>query len=103
MKASFFAWVHQTHPNSTCRFLYVVLSAASCISLACSHESKNLTEMLLELSYNNGTELFACVMLILDRGVTDRPSKENKASVQAAISWSTWLGHPTCMLRFITK
>lgn len=68
-------------------------SAASCISIACSHESKNLTEMLFELSCNNGTELFVCVVLILDKGVSDQPSKGNKASMQAVISWSTWLGH----------
>jgi hypothetical protein len=68
-------------------------SAAGRISIACSRESKNLTEMLLELSCNIGTELFVCVLLILDKGVIHQPSKENKASVQAVISRSTWTGH----------
>jgi hypothetical protein len=29
----------------------------------------------------------------MDKGVTDQPSRGNKASVQAVVSWSAWLGH----------
>jgi hypothetical protein len=45
-----------------------------------SQETKNHIALQFELSYDKGSELIVCVMVTLDKGVTDQPNKENKAS-----------------------
>jgi sulfur relay (sulfurtransferase) complex TusBCD TusD component (DsrE family) len=66
---------------STYGFPYSVQSAASCTSEVSCHETNNHIEMWFELNYHEGSELFVCVLVTLDKGVTNQPSEENKASV----------------------
>jgi hypothetical protein len=66
--------------HSTCSFTYAVRSAPSCISVASHDKTKNHTEMWFELTCDEGSELFVCVVVTLDKCATYWPNKDNKAS-----------------------
>jgi hypothetical protein len=48
--------------------------------MASYDETKNHIKMRFELTCDEGSELFVCVVVTLDTGATYQPNKENKAS-----------------------
>jgi hypothetical protein len=59
--------------------------------------------MLFELSYDNGTELFVCEAIALNREMSDQPNKENKASTYTTPQSTHQAFEMLCLGKFTVK